>query len=712
MANGDYLISFGLFGDSLSPSQETSGTTYVYRSSDQGQTWTNLTPSPIMDLTRSSLFVHEGDTYMWGYTAAPGGQVLRKSTDYGSTWATSVLTSESRHGTPFNPVIALNSSGTSRVWCAVGGRRLMSGRSAVSLIMDPARWIDPGSAANTDDQPDFGAGVTIDAVSEAQIVYGPQSGVVVMPKVRMQGVSPPYFSYTILLQQTGNNDLGAATAHDWVMMPGAEKKFGAAYDPVSGRFYVLSNPVLAAHESGSGWAWELIRNTAAMLSSKDLYHWDVEQIFLYSTDIDHEGFQYLNFDLDSDDMIIASRTAFDISGEPGVDYPPPRGHESNMITFHRISNFRTAFPTHFLTYSGNTALRYEQTHHEPAPLGSFVLGSTFDGTALGTVNGLAQDENGDVYVREEGGRILRFDALGNFIETASGSPVPFQSSPLSISQPAYGERSWIKPGGGNWEDLANWYYWGRPDTNYEVANLGSAITADRDLTLEKTYTMKGLRFRSPYMYTFTGSGQITIEADTGEGILDVWQGTHSVNVPVVLASDTYAFAENGAELEFNSSVDLNGQTLFIEGNGQFVINASFTMNGDINLIDGKLMTDAFSISEGYFMTISVDGELVIQGDVTATIQQYINEGKIQVGIDLDPEVWYIDYDYDVTNPGMTSVYAARSGDVTADGQVNIDDIAKLSSYWLLDEPSVDIAPVPTGDGIINFLDYCEIADNW
>jgi hypothetical protein len=47
----------------------------------------------------------------------------------------------------------------------------------------------------------------------------------------------------------------------------------------------------------------------------------------------------------------------------------------------------------------------EQTQHKAAPLGSFVLGSSFDGAPLGTVNGLAQGSNGTVFVREQAGRV-------------------------------------------------------------------------------------------------------------------------------------------------------------------------------------------------------------------------------------------------------------------------------------------------------------------
>ncbi|MHC4499615.1 MAG: S8 family serine peptidase, partial [Planctomycetota bacterium] len=52
---------------------------------------------------------------------------------------------------------------------------------------------------------------------------------------------------------------------------------------------------------------------------------------------------------------------------------------------------------------------------------------------------------------------------------------------------------------------------------------------------------------------------------------------------------------------------------------------------------------------------------------------------------------------------------------TAEGAtspVGFDDLAILATHWLTDEPLVDIAPQPDGDGIANFLDFAVLADYW
>jgi hypothetical protein len=52
-----------------------------------------------------------------------------------------------------------------------------------------------------------------------------------------------------------------------------------------------------------------------------------------------------------------------------------------------------------------------------------------------------------------------------------------------------------------------------------------------------------------------------------------------------------------------------------------------------------------------------------------------------------------------------------AGDLDGDCKVNLDDLLVLASAWLQNAPSVDIAP-PGGDGIVNFLDFAVLAQNW
>jgi hypothetical protein len=472
LSNGNYIASHAYFGNGST--SDSAAITKVFRSTDKGTNWTQV--AQFQPLWRGSLYVYGGAVYICGPEYEGGTySTIRKSTDNGTTWTTPTDANSGKFqavgftgnlGTPNNPLVFNN-----RVYYGGGGRSTIFTTNMVDLLIT-SDWLQ-SNGIETFSTWQVGLSGTLETryIGEGQVVASPEQGVAVLAKV----VGYPYAA--VVRGDAGVVRFGPD--NDFAAMPGAEKKFGAMYDPVSGKFYVLSNPVLPAHANDPdlGSTPEMIRNTAAVLSSRDLSNWEVEKIFLYSPNIDYEAWQYLQFDFDGNDMVVASRTAFDV----GDTYKPPRGHDSNLLTFHRIPNFRTHVRDHYLfaDTANNQVLRYERTQHADAPLGKFTLG-----TSLTAPKDLAQDTNGDVYIRENGGRILRFDAMGNLIAIVGSSPVGFTTPQLSIVQPPAGERSWIKSGSGNWGDPLNWYYWGRPDTTAEITTFGSAATNATTVTVD------------------------------------------------------------------------------------------------------------------------------------------------------------------------------------------------------------------------------------
>ncbi len=565
LPNGDYLITDNIFG--AESGADESGTTRVYRSSDQGLTWEHLTT--LSEMKRGSLFVRGDAVYLYGYPADPGSITMRRSTDNGATWTTAtdgsdgIIRSGNQGGTPQNLVVH-----DGRIWAAQGVRFMSAPVDADLLLSSSWTLSLPADTGQGPFAPTtFGA--------EPQVVASPHTGVVGMPLVTLSR------NYGVLVQSAGPpREVIDPGEDEWVSIPGAEKKFGAAYDPVSGRFWLLSNPVLAAHFGET--TNRLARNTAALISSVDLRHWDVEQIFLYSPNLAYEAFQYLNFDFDGDDMVIASRTAFDVGGNR-----PPRGHDSNLITFHRITDFRAARPNHFLEISGGRVLRREQTQHAAAPLGDFALGSSFASSPLSSPVGIGQAESGDVYIAEQGGRILRFDELGNFIAAVPEAPFSLDSGSLPLQPPSRLLRNWTRNGSGSWFDLDNWFYWNRPDTAAEIAVFGSGINAASSVSLDRAWRVRGVRLRSDHSYSLVGEGSLVLNGDDGEATLEGFRGTHYFNVNVDAESDLVADAEGQASLVFEGEVSLNGHTLFLRGPGELVIAGDWSLGGGSVVVTGE-----------------------------------------------------------------------------------------------------------------------------
>ena len=85
-------------------------------------------------------------------------------------------------------------------------------------------------------------------------------------------------------------------------------------------------------------------------------------------------------------------------------------------------------------------------------------------------------------------------------------------------------------------------------------------------------------------------------------------------------------------------------------------------------------------------------------------------------------IWQITYDIAATGEGMQQMSSSTvllepeglvSGDITGEGIVDFEDLAELADQWLQPPgtPSADIAPLPV-DGIVNFLDFAKLAENW
>lgn len=769
--NGDYYVSHDFFGDDASPQDEVD----VYRSTDGGATWT--LHSSITGAFHATIFHYNGDMYLFSTDVGDPGDrdiVIRKWDTSTSSWS---APSEILSGDYPGHAATIPAVYGGRIWLARGGKAVMSAPTDANLL-SAGSWAYTGDASISTNPWSAPQG----DVTEGQIVASPINGVTIMPKIGdFDG------SGVIRVNPNDPSDFITPQANAWIDLPGGEKKFAATYDPVSGKFYALSNPVLATHLSAEidndPIPHGLIRNAAALLSSKDQYHWDVEQVFLYSPRIDNgnwgEAFQYLNFAIDGDDMAVVSRTAFDVDGDASNagQNLPPSGHDSNLITFHRIDNFRTAGPKQILVADtlNNRVLRYEAGQAATmAPIGQFNLGATYNGTAMNNPTGVAQDPStGVVYICEAldtGGRVLMFDAAGNFLNVLATSGTDFTGrpealavgpdgklymsvafggsdsdkvykidpdtqavatfvdtnysggtlnnprgiafgpdghlyvadstngkirkfdgttgafianivsttnplglvwdpirnklmftaqagsdldvyettlagsvaklydpndvgtglgladidgnvywsdydkddiyflkdadskinsvfwnvnglsymTPTAIVQPDAGERTWINGSDDEWEDLNNWYYWGRPDTSYEVAVFGSALNSNSSVTLDSDYTVAGLRFRNTNKYRIDGTGSLTIKAEPGlAGVIDAQLGTHEVDIPVTLGSDTNMTVAAGARFKFLADLDLNGRTLHITGPGQRDIADDFVMNGGTLITDGQ-----------------------------------------------------------------------------------------------------------------------------
>jgi len=334
LPNGDYLASAnGLNGFS------------IFISKDKGQTW-SLQSNNQVELGFSRLFWHRGALYIMGVknpresTGDQGYLGISRSDDAGKTWTpvtdenSGVLMPGHYHTAPVSMV-----EYNGRIWRAMelrGPKEKDMAVIAMGVVSAPAdadllkakSWTL--SQMLPEGKPD---------AIEGNVVVAPDG--TLKNLLRYNAYEGPEKAAVMSVDSPQAVRFDAAT--DVIDFPGGAKKFTLQYDPVSKLYWAITNP--ANHDEASlshpgrfaqGVHNGLLRNRMALISSPDLKTWTVKDWLIVSDNPFFDGFQYVDWKIDGDDIVAVSRTAF---GEPrGL---PVRQHDANLLTFHRFKNFRT-----------------------------------------------------------------------------------------------------------------------------------------------------------------------------------------------------------------------------------------------------------------------------------------------------------------------------------------------------------------------------------
>lgn len=334
LPGGAYVASHDEFG----PKSQyfTNAFTNIFRSEDRGMSWKQV--SRIEGALWSTLFVHRGALYLLGTNKEYGPVLIRRSDDGGRTWtdpkdeSSGLLMPGDYHTAPV-PILTHDG----RIWrgiekAAVPGKWGVIYQAAMisapvdADLLNAASWTftnslvrDPAWLNNT-----FTAWLEGNAVATRKGQ--------VLDILRVDYRPGPEKAALVHISKDGKT----ATFNpkrDFINFPGGAKKFTIRYDAKSKRYWTLSNPALQPHPSVDV---AKIRNTLVLMSSRDLRKWIMHEILLSHPDVNYHAFQYVDWLFDDEDIIAASRTAFD-DGLGGA----PRAHDANFITFHRFEHFRT-----------------------------------------------------------------------------------------------------------------------------------------------------------------------------------------------------------------------------------------------------------------------------------------------------------------------------------------------------------------------------------
>jgi len=279
LPGGAYVAKCDEFGPKAQPLSR------IYRSGDRGRTWTRL--RDVRGMYWTNLFVHRGALYAMGVQKPGGHCAIYRSDDGGRTWSdpkdeeTGLLIRGSpRHHTAPVPVIVHRG----RLWRAMedfggpgGGRRnfrafVMSAPVDADLLHAESwtrtnalsrdltwlegrfkEWIEGNAVAAPD-------GSIVNLIRMGQ---QPKGGQVAMIRVNADGTQATF-----------------DPTKDFIDFPGGSKKFTIRHDPVSNRYWTLSNAVLPEHEKDVNGKPGLIRNAVALMASLDLRRWEMRDVVL------------------------------------------------------------------------------------------------------------------------------------------------------------------------------------------------------------------------------------------------------------------------------------------------------------------------------------------------------------------------------------------------------------------------------------------------
>ena len=336
LPDGSYLAACTGTGDEPGP--------VLYRSCDKGATWARhgrYSGRRNKVTNYHNLFVLSGSVYFMGVGPDRDGLRICRSDDGGETWTEALdshsgLILEGEYHTA--PVPMLISGG--RIWRACETypekRPFVLSAPVDCDLLEASNW----TRTNT-----VGLGTTqirgyrmSGSLIEGNVVEAPSGEVINLIRTNSSATS----GFATRLHVVGIDSLRFDPERDWVEMPGGGKKFTVRRDPVGGLYWALTNPDSGretpfTHRGiyAGGLSRSLERNTLTLVCSADLVNWVEVAVILHDPDPFFHGFQYADWIFDGDDIAAVVRV-----GAPESRGLPVRQHDSNMMCFVRIPNFR------------------------------------------------------------------------------------------------------------------------------------------------------------------------------------------------------------------------------------------------------------------------------------------------------------------------------------------------------------------------------------
>ncbi len=315
----------------------------VYLSDDKGRTWRETaTRIPMM---HEILFKAGDRLYMIGHS---GRLLITRSDDNGETWSEpAVLCPEPRWHQSCTAVDFYDGKVTLvyEKWVADG--HPWPGVGPVLMRADEQADLTQASNWKFSDLYDPDADMDAARPSGIPVVGGKAAGILETNVVRIYNPSHPFYDATgksvVLLSRASagfpdigvmlrgyereDGSLAVGRCHLdngdvlFVHIPGANLKFHLVYDPKSELYWLLHSQIDGRMNA---------RRRLALSYSPDLLHWTFAGLVAVGP-TDRSARHYATMIVNGDDLCIVSRSG---------DEQARNAHDGNIVTFHRVRNFR------------------------------------------------------------------------------------------------------------------------------------------------------------------------------------------------------------------------------------------------------------------------------------------------------------------------------------------------------------------------------------
>ena len=258
--------------------------------------------------------------------------------------------------------------------------------------------------------------------------------------------------------------------------------------------------------------------------------------------------------------------------------------------------------------------------YQPPPAG------TGNGSLSVTVNGVSGTTNLPNTIVQSIGDLTHFGLFPQVKDPGalSYSEVYFDDLTFSSENalPVPDGSIWALDGDGDWFEPANWVG-GVPNATDAKATFGDIITANRLVFANSPATVGTLKFDDGNRYMIDGLGSVNLQIASGGAVIDVVQGTHHINLPLNLASNTEIKAGSGSTLFISDPVTVNpGVAVTQTGTGTVLYESTVTVGTGATMQFGN---------SSHMAALTVNGNG--SAEVTPGLTKVLRVDNVNVGPD-------------------------------------------------------------------------------